>query len=68
MAKLYWTRDMKQIFDQKIHAMMEKAIDDPETGVGMLAGIKICREFANDVIKDMEELDRQEEEARRKEA
>lgn len=68
MARLYWTKDVKQVMDDRIHAMMDQAIssknDTEDWGNVVMAQLRVCRRFANDVYETMKKLDREEEEAR----
>lgn len=65
MAKIYWTREVKNIMDNLIRNELEVLLD-PEMTTDQ-AGDKIFdirehKKFADDVISVMESLDRQEEE------
>lgn len=67
MAKIYWTREVKNIMDNLIRNELEVLLD-PEMTTDQ-AGDKIFdirehKKFADDVISVMESLDRQEEEER----
>lgn len=68
MAKLYWTRDVKEIMDEHIHNMMDQAINAKNSpddfGNIVLAQLRVCRKFANDIYEEMKKADREEEEAR----
>ena len=73
MAKLYWTRDIKKAFDDKINELLNSLIDDTdgdsESEQYTLDMIRVCKRFAKNVINDLTEADRldDEQEARRKE-
>lgn len=72
MAKLYWTKDIKKAFDDKINELLNSLIDDrdgdQQTEMYTLEMIRVCKRFAKDVISDLKEADRldDEQEARRK--
>ena len=74
MAKLYWTRDIKKAFDDKINVLLNSLVDDTvgdsKSEHYTLEAIRVCKGFAKDVINDLIEADRldDEQEARRKAA
>ena len=65
---LYWTRDVEKIMNDKLAALTELATKDEnlsdELMVNAIHEIRIFRKFANMIITDMEEADRQEDEER----
>ena len=60
---VYWTNEVKKIMDNKIHELMDKMLDDQDANIETLKHIRICRMFANEIISDMEEKDRKDEQA-----
>lgn len=72
MAKLYWTKDIKEAFDDKINELLNSLVDDTygdsESEQYTLEMIRVCKRFAKDVISVLKEVDRldDEQEARRK--
>lgn len=75
MAALYWTRDVKRILNDKVTGMMEALIETKdatnEGTVEVVKRIRMYKEFVDEVIADMEEMDlkeAEENEARKREA
>lgn len=68
MAKIYWTKEVKKLMDNEIHELLDNLINDTditlETENEMVAMIRTCRQFADKIISQMTELDRQEDEER----
>ena len=68
MAKLYWTCEVKEIFDQKIQEVADKIINDDTIEesqvVRMVKQVRMLRAFANEVVADMEAADKAEDERR----
>ena len=68
MAKLYWTKDIKEIFDKKLAKTAKDLIDDRSMSENQTAiairHLRLCQNFASEIIEEMEEVDRQEEEER----
>ena len=70
MSKLYWTRDIKEILDNKIASAMDKLLDintkyNDQDIVNAVRDNRMLRVFCDEVIAEMEEMDRQEDEARK---
>ena len=70
MGKLYWTRDIKEILDNKIASAMDKLLDintsyNDQDIVNAIRDYRRLRLFCDEVIAEMEEMDRQEDEARK---
>ena len=68
MAVLYWTSDVKMILNNKITRMMEALIETKdatnEGTVEVVKRIRMYKEFVDEVIADMEEMDQKEKEQR----
>ena len=68
MAKLYWTKDIKDIFEKKIEEAGACLINDrsisEESLLRHIREIRIFQKYASEIIEDMEEADRLEEEER----
>lgn len=70
MGKIYWTRDVKEILDNKIASAMDKLLDintkyNDQDIVNAVRDNRMLRVFCDEVIAEMEEMDRQEEEDRK---
>lgn len=65
MAKLYWTKDIKKIFDDKLTERVMAAVNDndmPLTGVTAEVGeVRCLRYFLDQIIAGMEEADRKDD-------
>ena len=65
MAKLYWTSEMKKIFDEKIDKELWGLLRAEGLSNGELARrlceIQICKDFAYEIIADMDAADEKEE-------
>lgn len=68
MAELYWTRDVKKILNDKVTGMMERLIETKdatyEGTVEVVKRIRMYKEFVDEIVADMEEMDRKEKEHR----
>lgn len=68
MAVLYWTSDVKMILNNKVTRMMEALIETKdattEGTVEVVKRIRMYKEFVDEVIADMEEMDQKEKEQR----
>ena len=68
MAELYWTRDVKKILNDKVTGMMERLIETKdatyEGTVEVVKRIRMYKEFVDEIVADMEEMDRKEKEQR----
>lgn len=69
MSKLYWTRDIKEILDNKIDGTMRTLLADKKATdqdiVNVVRATRTLRMFCDEIIAEMEEMDRQEDEARK---
>jgi hypothetical protein len=68
MIKIYWTRDIKEILDNKIADAMDKLLDintsyNDQDIVNAIRDNRRLRVFCDEVIAEMEEMDLQEDEA-----
>ena len=68
MSKIYWTRDVKEILDNKIASAMDKLLDintsyNDQDIVNAIRDNRRLRVFCDEVIAEMEEMDLQEDEA-----
>ena len=68
MGKIYWTRDIKEILDNKIADAMDKLLDintsyHDQDIVNAIRDNRRLRVFCDEVIAEMEEMDLQEDEA-----
>jgi hypothetical protein len=68
MGKIYWTRDVKEILDNKIADAMDKLLDintsyNDQDIVNAIRDNRRLRVFCDEVIAEMEEMDLQEDEA-----
>ena len=66
MGKLYWTKDIKKILDKKIDGLTMSLINDnsvsPEQAPAIIRHIRLLRDFSNELIDEMEQLDREDDE------
>ena len=66
MAKLYWTKDIKQLVDKKVDETGSLIIHDKEItreqAFRFIDEIRIFEKYAYEMIEEMEEADRKEEE------
>ena len=69
MSKLYWTRDIKEILDNKIDGTMRTLLADKKATdqdiVNVVRATRTLRTFCDEIIAEMGEMDRQEDEARK---
>lgn len=69
MGKIYWTREVKTILNNKVNGIMNDLLTNKEaTDQDILNDVKSIRTvkaFCDDVIAEMEELDRKEDEERK---
>jgi hypothetical protein len=68
MRKIYWTRDIKEILDNKIADAMDKLLDintsyNDQDIVNAIRDNRRLRVFCDEVIAEREEMDLQEDEA-----
>lgn len=67
MAKIYWTKEVQQLMDAKIARDSLAIINDTERSdmeiMDAIHDLRVCQKFAAAVIAEMDELDRQDEEA-----
>jgi hypothetical protein len=68
MAKIYWTREVKSIMKNRLDALVDDLLGDKEATneqiVGIVRHIRTIRAFADEVIAEMEAMDRAEDEDR----
>ena len=65
MAKLYWTKDIKGILNKKILGMTETLFDEKTTEeevVDEVRKVRMYKKFVDEVIADMEQWDREDDE------
>ena len=65
MAKLYWTKDIKGILNKKILGMTETLFDEKTTEeevVNEVRKVRMYKKFVDEVIADMEQWDREDDE------
>ena len=73
MAKIYWTKEVKQKFNDKIYELLINVLDDEKATDDEIAsaikGIRSFRDNCSDIFHEMEEIDRldDEENQRRRE-
>jgi len=68
MAKLYWTSEVKEIMDSHLGKLTNDLLNDKTMNVDQVARavmqLRLFHEFADEIIADMEEKDRVEDEER----
>ena len=65
MAKLYWTKEIKGILNKKILGMTETLFDEKTTEeevVEEVRKVRMYKKFVDEVIADMEQWDREDDE------
>ena len=65
MAKLYWTKEIKGILNKKILGMTESLFDEKTTEeevVNEVRKVRMYKKFVDEVITDMEQWDREDDE------
>ena len=65
MAKLYWTKEIKGILNKKILGMTESLFDEKTTEeevVNEVRKVRMYKKFVDEVIDDMEQWDREDDE------
>lgn len=65
MAKLYWTKEIKGILNKKILGMTETLFDEKTTEeevVDEVRKVRMYKKFVDEVIADMEQWDREDDE------
>ena len=69
MRKIYWTTDVKEIFDNKIDGILRDTLANKEATdqdiVNTIRITRVLKTFCDEVIAEMEEMDRKEEEDRK---
>ena len=69
MGKIYWTTDVKEILDNKIDGVLRDMLANKETTdqdiVNTIRITRVLKTFCDEVIDEMEEMDRQEDEDRK---
>ena len=65
MAKLYWTKDIKKLIDKKIEhysaALINTEMDDDGLFI-YIRNLRIFKDYAYELIAEMEEADRKDDE------
>jgi len=63
---LYWTKDVKKIFDEHIGRVARELLEDKSLSDSQMATavkhLRLCQDFANEIIAEMEEMDRKDAE------
>lgn len=64
MAKLYYTKEIGQVFDEKIIDMLRKIVEttNDEASTELIHSIRICQSFAKQIMDKLEEIDRKDDE------
>lgn len=69
MGKIYWTREIKEILDNKIDGVLRDMLADKgatdQDIVNAVRNTRVLKTFCDEVIAEMEEMDRQEDEDRK---
>lgn len=69
MGKVYWTTDVKEILDNKIDGVLRDMLANKEATdqdiVNTIRITRVLKTFCDEVIDEMEEMDRQEDEDRK---
>ena len=68
MGKIYWTREVKDIMNKKLNSIMNGLLADKDATdqdiVTAVRSTRVLKTFCDDVIAEMEALDRKEDEER----
>ena len=66
MAKLYWTKDVRRLIEKKIAEDSAAIVNDKnmpeEKMIKFVHDLRIFRLYADELIEEMEELDREDDE------
>lgn len=66
MAKLYWAKDIEAILNEKIAKLAKKLVEAKDLSdtctMNVMAGIRMNQAFVDEVIADLNEADRKDEE------
>lgn len=66
MGKVYWTREVKDILNKKINFIVDDLLADKDATdqdiVNAVRNARFLKTFCDDVIAEMEALDREEDE------
>ena len=69
MGKIYWTREVKAILNKKVNGIMDNLLADKDATnqdiVNAVRNTRVLKTFCDEVIAEMEELDRKEDEERK---
>ena len=69
MGKIYWTREVKAILNKKVNGIMDDLLADKDATdqdiVNDVRNTRVLKTFCDEVIAEMEELDRKEDEERK---
>lgn len=68
MGKIYWTREVKAILNKKVNGIMDDLLADKDATdqdiVNAVRNTRVLKKFCDDVISEMEEMDRMEDKDR----
>ena len=69
MGKIYWTREVKAILNKEVNGIMDDLLADKDATdqdiVNDVRNTRVLKTFCDEVIAEMEELDRKEDEERK---
>ena len=69
MGKIYWTREVKAILNKKVNGIMDNLLADKDATnqdiVNAVRNTRVLKTFCDEVIAEMEALDRKEDEERK---
>ena len=69
MGKIYWTREVKAILNKKVNGIMDDLLADKDATdqdiVNAVRNTRVLKTFCDEVIAEMEEMDRKEDEERK---
>ena len=69
MGKIYWTREVKAILNKKVNGIMDDLLADKDATdqdiVNAVRNTRVLKTFCDEVVAEMEELDRKEDEERK---
>ena len=66
MAKIYWTKDIKKLIDKKVEHDSAIIVNDHDLSEEALfrfvRDLRIFKKYADELIEEMEQLDREDDE------
>ena len=69
MGKIYWTCEVKAILNKKVNGIMDNLLADKDATnqdiVNAVRNTRVLKTFCDEVIAEMEALDRKEDEERK---